>query len=120
MIELTATQRRALRARAHALNPVVSVSDKGLSESVLKEIDRCLAAHELIKIRVYDRERLTREALLEQVCAALECAPVQHIGNILVVWRENPDTAPVHSANKANNRRSAKHPAATPRRRAPR
>jgi RNA-binding protein len=119
MIELTATQRRALRARAHALNPVVSVSDKGLSESVLKEIDRCLSAHELIKIRVYDCERLTRAAFLEQVCAALACAPVQHIGNILVVWREKPSVAPTarRPAGETDGRRSAKAQTTQPLRR---
>jgi RNA-binding protein YhbY len=39
--------------------PVVSISQNGLSESVVKEINASLASHELIKIRVYndDRER---------------------------------------------------------------
>ncbi len=88
--ELSQTRRRELRAAAHALNPVVSISQKGLSEAVLKEIDRCLAAHELIKIRVFDAEREQREALLTEICAALHAAPVQHIGKLLVIWREKP------------------------------
>jgi len=88
--ELTPARRRELRANAHALKPVVSISQKGLSEAVLKEIDRCLTSHELIKIRVHDGERERREALLAELCAALAAAPVQHIGHLLVVWRENP------------------------------
>ena len=39
MLDITSEQRRALRASAHALNPVVSISQNGLSESVLKEIE---------------------------------------------------------------------------------
>ncbi|MBM3391527.1 MAG: YhbY family RNA-binding protein [Betaproteobacteria bacterium] len=91
-IELTPARRRALRARAHGLHPVASISQNGLSASVLAEIDRGLKAHELIKVRVYGAERTEREALLAEVCARLEAAPVQHIGNVLVVFRENPES----------------------------
>ena len=61
MLQLTADERRALRAQAHGLNPVVSISQNGLSESVLNEIGRSLESHELIKIRVYNDEREVRE-----------------------------------------------------------
>ena len=92
-------QRRALRAAAHHLNPVVSISQKGLTPSVLAEIDRCLKAHELIKVRLYGIERENRQALFAEICVALNCAEVQHIGNLLVLWRANPDVpAPQESA----------------------
>jgi putative YhbY family RNA-binding protein len=87
---LNGEQRRELRAAAHRLHPVVSISQNGLAESVLKEIDRCLAAHELIKVKLHGVERDERAALLDQVCTRLGCAPVQQIGNVLVLWRENP------------------------------
>jgi RNA-binding protein len=86
-------QRRALRAAAHHLKPVVSISQKGLTPSVLAEIDRCLKAHELIKLRLYGIEREDRDALFNEICTALQCAAVQHIGNLLVLWRENPKDA---------------------------
>lgn len=91
MIELNPTERRALRARAHGLNPVVSISEKGLTEAVLKEIDNSLKAHELIKVRVYGDDRELRMSYLEEICQALECAEVQHIGKLLVLWR--PDAS---------------------------
>jgi RNA-binding protein len=91
MIEITPAQRRALRAAAHHLKPVVSISQKGLTPSVLAEIDRCLKAHELIKLRLYGIERDDREALFAEICSALDCAEVQHIGNLLVLWREHPE-----------------------------
>lgn len=90
MIELTPEQRRALRAAAHHLHPLVTVAGKGLAESVLKEIDRSLKAHELIKVKLQGIERDDREALLAEICEQIDCAPVQHIGNILVLWREKP------------------------------
>ena len=103
---ITPTQRRALRARSHALNPVVSISQKGLTETVLKEIDRSLTAHELIKIRVYAAEREQREALLMELCSALKAAPVQHIGHLLVVWRENPAAVEVEVQAKPASHRA--------------
>jgi putative YhbY family RNA-binding protein len=88
--ELTPAVRQALKGRAHRLNPVVLIGEAGLAPAVLAEIDRALKAHELIKIRVMGAERDAREALLAQVCAATGAAPVQHIGKILVVYRERP------------------------------
>ena len=93
MTELAPIQRRALRAAAHHLNPVVSISQKGLTPSVLAEIDHCLKAHELIKLRLYGIEREDRDALFAEICTALSCVAVQHIGNLLVLWRENPKAA---------------------------
>jgi putative YhbY family RNA-binding protein len=87
MLSLTADQRRALRAQAHALNPVVSISQNGLSESVLNEIAASLASHELIKIRVHNDERMVREQFLISICEQLDAAPVQHIGKLIVIWR---------------------------------
>ncbi|BAO29144.1 YhbY family RNA-binding protein [Sulfuritalea hydrogenivorans] len=104
--QLSPTQRRALRAAAHHLNPVVSISQKGLTPSVLAEIDRCLKAHELIKLRLYGIEREVREALFIEICTALKCAEVQHIGNLLVLWRENPKDAAAQESALAGRRKS--------------
>lgn len=87
MPQLSSIERRELRARAHNLDPVVSIAENGLTESVLKEIDINLKAHQLIKIRVYGDSRENRIAYLEKICAELDAAPVQHIGKLLIVWR---------------------------------
>ena len=87
-IALSGAARRALRARAHPLHPVVMVSDSGLSPSVLAEIERSLTAHELIKIRVSDADHAARERILEEICSGLGAHPVQHIGKVIVVYRE--------------------------------
>ena len=103
--QLSPIQRRALRAAAHHLNPVVSISQKGLTPSVLAEIDRSLKAHELIKLRLYGIERENREALFTEICTALNCTEVQHIGNLLVLWRENPKDATVQESAPARRRK---------------
>lgn len=93
-IELTSAERKRLKAVAHDLDPVVTVGSEGLKPSLLKEIDRSLNAHELIKIRAFSDERDEREAWLDAICEELNAAPVQHIGKVLVLFRENPDKKP--------------------------
>jgi len=90
MLQLSSAGRRELRARAHALNPVVAIAENGLSDAVLKEIDASLKAHELIKIRVFGDSREDRIAYLERICDELGAAAVQHIGKLLVVYRPKP------------------------------
>ena len=91
MKTLSPAERSLLKARAHLLRPVVMLGSEGLSAAVLKEIDTSLKAHELIKIRAADDDREARVALLGQICSRSGASPVQHIGKILVVYRENPE-----------------------------
>lgn len=95
MIELTPVQRRELRARAHHLHPVVTIAGNGLAPAVVAEIERSLQAHELIKVKVQGAEREQRAALMSELCETLDATPVQHIGNILVVWRQRREDAKV-------------------------
>jgi RNA-binding protein len=87
MIKLNSKQVRYLRSAGHALNPVVMIGNNGLSETVLNEIDRSLAAHELIKIKVAGDERELRIQMLQEICEKLGAAAVQHIGKQLVIYR---------------------------------
>lgn len=95
MVALTISpgQRKALRASAHHLDPVVMIGADGLSPSVRKEIDVALAAHGLIKVRVLSDSREQREALLADAADRLGAAAVQHIGKLLVLWRPPPPEA---------------------------
>ena len=60
-IELSTAERKAHRAEAHHLDPVVMIGNDGLTPSVLKETDAALNAHGLIKIRVLGDDRAARE-----------------------------------------------------------
>lgn len=107
MLEISSEQRRDFRARAHHLNPVVTIAGKGLTPSVLAEIDRCLQAHELIKVKVQGVERDERDELLRSLCDSLEAASVQHIGSVLVVWRPRREEAAGTSVAPAPDRKAA-------------
>jgi putative YhbY family RNA-binding protein len=88
--ELTPAERQVLKGRAHRLHPLVLVGAEGLTPAVVAEVDRALKAHELIKLRAGGADRGARERLLAEVCAATGATPVQHIGKILVIYREEP------------------------------
>lgn len=87
MSTLTSAQRQFLKALAHNLTPVVMIGEKGLTEAVLKEIGQALKAHELIKIKAASGEKETRDSWLQEICTAVDAAPVQHIGKTLVVYK---------------------------------
>ena len=88
---LSPIERKKLKARAHALDPILHLGGKGLTEAVIAEIGRALDAHELIKVRAGGMERDAREAALAEICGRLAAQPVQHIGKILVVYRKKPE-----------------------------
>jgi RNA-binding protein len=92
-LKVSPAQRADLRSQAHALKPVVLIGAEGLTDAVLAEIKVHLAAHELIKIRVFGDEREERVATYEAICDTLNAAPIQHIGKLLVIWKPEA-TAP--------------------------
>ena len=86
--------RKSLKAIGHNLKPIVTVADNGLSSNVLAEIQRALAQHELIKIRVLATDRETKQALLDELTKVLDAECVQKIGHVMLLYRaaEKPDT----------------------------
>lgn len=88
---LSKQQITELKARAHHLNPVVMIGQKGLTEAVIQETNHALTAHELIKVRVFGDEREERLAICEALCAAVNAQPVQHIGKLLVLYRKREE-----------------------------
>jgi RNA-binding protein len=92
-LPLSTAQRREHRAASHHLDPVVLVGGEGLSDAVRKEADAALNAHGLIKLRVFNDDRAARETMLAELADALNAAPVQHIGKLLVLWRPVPPKA---------------------------
>jgi RNA-binding protein len=127
-IQLTPKERQALKALAHGLKPVVLLGSAGLSPAVVKEIDRALVAHELIKVKVPGDDRAEREELFASLAEDLSAARVQAIGKLLVLFRPAPEDAaeaPAAAPRQKGGRtmrtesRSPKAPAKTPRGKTP-
>lgn len=91
---LTPRDRQQLKARAHALEPVVQIGQDGVTDQVAMELDRALTAHELIKVKVSAPDRDAREALCDDIVTRTDAAEVQRVGKVLVLWRPKPDSPP--------------------------
>jgi len=89
-MSLNAAQKKNLRGQAHHLKPLVTVADKGLSETVVAEIERALNDHELIKVKLRgDRE--TRKAWALNIASQCKAELIQTIGQIACFYRKHPE-----------------------------
>ncbi len=85
---------KQLRAIGHKLKPVVTVAAKGLTEGVIAEIDRALAQHELIKVKLAVGGREARSEMTEAVCEASGAELVQAVGNMILILRRSAEPDP--------------------------
>ncbi len=90
---ISQSEKKRFRAIAHRLKPVVTISGNGLSESVISELERALADHELIKIKVI-ADRDERGELTTSLCTQTNATLVQSIGSIAVIYRSSPKPNP--------------------------
>jgi len=88
---LTARERAHLKARAHALEPVVQAGNSGLTDRLVAEVDRALTAHELIKVKVNADDREERVAIGAEICARTGATAVHRVGKVLILWRPRPE-----------------------------
>ena len=88
---LSARDRARLKARAHALEPVVQVGSTGVTDRLIAEVDRALTAHELIKVKIPVDDRAARIAIGDEVCVRTGAAPVHRVGKVLILWRPRRD-----------------------------
>jgi RNA-binding protein len=103
---LTSAQRQALKGRAHTLRPVVLLGSAGLTDKVLREIDRALTAHALIKVKVPNDDRRERTQIAADVAEKLSAANVQSIGKIIVLFRPQPESEEKQEPDAPMNQRT--------------
>lgn len=90
-LPLTSRQRADLKARAHHLEPLARVGRAGLTDAFIADVDRALAHHELVKVRIDTDDRAERDEAAAILAARTASARVQQVGKILVLWRPKPD-----------------------------
>jgi putative YhbY family RNA-binding protein len=88
---LTSADRKALKARAHKLEPLVLIGTKGLTDEVVNEVDQALKAHQLIKVRAPGLERDQREVAFKALCERTGAEAVQEIGKVCVIYRKRDE-----------------------------
>ncbi len=88
-MDITKTQQKFLRSKAHHLKPVLWIGQNGLTDSVTAEIETALDHHELIKIKLRVGDRELRNKTVAEICQATHSTQVQSIGNIVSIYRRN-------------------------------
>jgi RNA-binding protein len=92
-VTLSSRERAQLKARAHALNPVVRIGHAGVTPEVTAEVDRALAAHEVIKVSIAVDDREERRALGDTLAERVDATPVHRVGKIVILWRRRAEDA---------------------------
>lgn len=87
-MSLTSAVKKQYRSIAHHLDPVVIVSENGLSDGLLAEVDRALNDHELIKVRISVADRESKVLLIEEIRKVTDAELVQTIGKMAVFYRK--------------------------------
>ncbi len=90
MQELSASERKKLKAQAHHLKPVIMIGKNGMTESFIKSVIKALYDHELIKIKFIDFKDEKKE-LAKEISEKTDSDIVGMIGNILILYKENLD-----------------------------
>lgn len=88
---LTGKQRRHLRGLGHALTPVAQVGKGGVSDAVVAAIDRALADHELIKVKLLETVDVDREVAATTLAERTHSEVAQVLGRTVLLYRADPD-----------------------------
>ncbi|MHC5225795.1 ribosome assembly RNA-binding protein YhbY [Ignatzschineria sp. LJL83] len=88
-IKLTTEHIKFLKGKAHHLDPILILGDKGVTESFIKEANNALSHHELIKIKLKGYDRDQRESITTELVTALNATLVQKIGGMIVLFKRN-------------------------------
>lgn len=94
MTQLTGAQRKYLRGLAHHLNPSAFVGQKGLTPSLMEEIETALDSAELIKIKFVDhKDKETKTALTDAIAEKTGASLAGAIGHVVILYRQhrNPE-----------------------------
>lgn len=87
-MKLSSQQIQQLRAKAHALHPVVMIGQHGLTANVHAEIELALETHELIKVRIGQKDKEQKKQLTDEICQQHRALLVQSIGHIIAIYRQ--------------------------------
>lgn len=87
---LTGKQRALLRSQANGLQAVFQVGKGGLEPELCSGVAACLAARELVKLKVLENSPLSAREAAEGLAAATGSEVVQVIGGRFVLYLQRP------------------------------
>ncbi len=97
---ITSKQRSYLRSLAHNIDPTVYIGKAGVTDNVIKEIDQCLEARELVKIKLQEGAELDAKTVANELAPGLRAEFVQAIGRKFTLYRESKENKQIELPRK--------------------
>ena len=97
---ITSKQRSYLRSLAHNVDPTVYIGKAGVTDNVIKEIDQCLEARELVKIKLQEGAELDAKTVANELAPGLRAEFVQAIGRKFTLYRESEENKQIELPRK--------------------
>lgn len=85
---LTSKQRAILRGKANTMDPVFQIGKGEIDDAVIQAVNDCLAARELIKLKILNNSMYSAREASEILCEACQADGVQVIGSKFVLYRQ--------------------------------
>jgi RNA-binding protein len=86
-VALSEKQKKHLRRLAHPMSPIVMLGNAGLTDGIVKELDRALKDHELVKVAARVGDRTSRDTALGDLATRTASEIVQRIGHVGLFYR---------------------------------
>jgi len=93
---ITTKERAKLKSLAQNLKPVLNIGKDNLNENIIKEIEKYLNKHELMKIKILQNSEENAKDVMDFVCARVGCDPVLVVGKILIVYKFSTEKGVKH------------------------
>lgn len=88
---LTNKQKRFLRAKSHAVQPIFQVGKGGVNQNMVVQINEALEARELIKISVLQNCLDDKHYVAEEIVNQTRSFLVQVIGNMIILYKPSKE-----------------------------
>ncbi len=86
---LTGKRKKQLRAVSQNLKPLIQIGNNGASGAAIRNIDRALKDHELVKIKFISHKE-ERKQLSNTILQRTGATLIDIRGNTLTIYRETP------------------------------
>jgi len=102
---INSSARKKYRQIGHHLKPIVTVGNHGITGGVIKEMQRALRDHELVKVKLNIEKKSERAREVKNLSTTLDAHFIQLVGKNALLYKKNPSAKSSSLSNvlKYNN-----------------
>ncbi len=79
-----------LKDKARSIEPLVRIGKNGLSDATVVEINKLIKKRKLVKVKILNAalDRNDKKEMAKQIALKTDSKLIQHIGNVVVLYKE--------------------------------